>query len=181
MSQDETVSRSGVQTRDNSPNKSTGETVTVACKKPGGHILQLCRPISTEEPILGGGTRKREEWRPYGEQVRLNNPVLPFGVIPPYRVVAGYALTEGVDKGFFQEWMKQHAADPIVINGLLFAHRTVDGAAEMAKERRAQRTGLERLDIEKNDKGVMRDPRVPKPRPGEIMLETADRSDREAA
>lgn len=141
-----------------SPKPTKAATLTVACKVPNGMILQLCKEMDHQEAILGGGMRTVKQWHPFGDKVKINGPAHPFGVMPNYRIVGGYALTEGVNEEFFNVWMKQHEHDASVVNHMIFAHSKTDYAVDWAKDHKSTLSGLQPLVMSKNNL----DPRVPK-------------------
>lgn len=141
---------------------SAGEKVTVACKIPNGMVLQLYDMENRVEPSPGGPKTvpvavKRDA------PVKVRGPALPFGVFPrSFQIESGYALTPGVDREFFEEWLKQHADSDAVLNHLIFAETTEDRARGKAREMAAMRSGMEPLDMTTTDaRGKIADPRVP--------------------
>ena len=134
---------------------SAGAKVTVACKLPHGLILRLFEMESANEPVMGGGYREVKRARQTGSTVRVNGNAVPFGVRPDHPIVAGYALTHGVDKDFFDEWMKQNRDSDIVKNHLVFAYERAESARDAAKDHAKQRSGLEPIEPDT-------DPRLPK-------------------
>lgn len=135
--------------------QSAGAKVTVACKLPHGLVLRLFRMEEEAELVMGGGTRMRKVARPTGEQVVLHGNAVPFGTIPMHRIIGGYALTEGVDKDFFDAWLEQNKSAAYVRNGLVFAYEKAEATEGRARENASRLSGLEPL----NKDG---DPRVPK-------------------
>lgn len=125
--------------------KSSGDTVTIACKMPHGMWLRVFDMVTDREPVMGGGTRefKRAQERP--ERVRINGNALLHGVMPEYVVASGFAFTSGVPREFWDLWLEQNKASDIVRNGLIFAANSEQGAKSMAKERVGLKSGLERL------------------------------------
>lgn len=132
----------------------SGGKVTVACKLPHGLQLRCFRMVETAEPVMGGGSRLVPVAQQVGEPITINGNAVAFGAIPNFRIVAGYALTEGIDKDFFDKWREQNAELPAVKNRLIFAYEKSDVTADAAKECVAQRSGLEPLLQDK-------DPRAP--------------------
>lgn len=132
-------------------------TVTVACKLPHGLVLRLYDMEDNDEPIMGGGfkTVKRAVQRG-DEQVVLNGYLVPDSADEDAREGRervggrlGYALTHGVDREFFEEWMKQNASIPAVKNHLIFAAARAADAKDAAKEKRGLRNGFEPIDPDK--------------------------------
>lgn len=124
---------------------SAGAKVTVALKHPSGIYLQLCKMEEKEVLTAGDSFKTVKEAVRLEGRIRLNGTAIPFGVQPEYRIVAGYALTEGVDKDFFDEWMKQNADSALVKNELIFAYEKADSTTGKAKEHASSLSGLEPL------------------------------------
>jgi hypothetical protein len=82
-------------------------------------------------------------------------------------MVDGAALNFGIDADWFDEWLKQHARDPIVMNKLIFCHEKQDHVQGMARETKEIRSGLEPV----NPKS---DSRMPRSNRGEIDDVTKD-------
>jgi hypothetical protein len=116
-----------------------GETVSIGCKLPNGHIIELGQVIVSNEAsdrrdlamnIVQDGTA-----------VRLNGSSHP-------NAVGGYGITAGIDKDQALEWFERNKDFPPVKNGFIIMHddgRTLRGEA---KERADEKTGLEPLDPE---------------------------------
>lgn len=133
------------------------ETITVACKLPHGLVLRLHHKVETQEPLPGGGTKKVPRWMP--------NPQAPTVVLKgylqkykpgnaPMSVGSQFALTEGVDKDFFDEWLKQNQDLDAVANGLVFASEKFDTVTGLMKDFSGTRSGLEPIDPDKLPRGV---------------------------
>ena len=85
-------------------------------------------------------------------------------------MVGGAALNPGVDKDFWDAWVEQNRLNPLVINGMIFAHEIEDRVVGQAKEVAQITSGLEPIDP-KNTK----DNRVPRSTRGDIAnIETED-------
>jgi hypothetical protein len=141
----------------------SGNTVTVGCKLGVAYFdIQLCQIVEKTEQSLQGARTVKEAIR-VGKVVRLRGTAYPRGTAPdgfPDRplIVAGAAMNAGVDKEFFDEWMKQNRLNPLVMNNMIFAHESADHVAGFAREHAAERSGLEPLD----PKSMGKDPRVPR-------------------
>lgn len=129
-----------------------GPTVTVACKLPHGLILRLFQPIAAFEPLPGGGVKEITKFEPMHEK----GTVLIKGYLEkhtPDQPLAAqgskYALTHGVDKAFFDEWMKQNAQHDAVKNKLIFGSEKPDELKGKIAENAKQRSGLEPIDMTK--------------------------------
>lgn len=142
------------------PPAKTGDTVTVACKTPNGIIMRVFKMVKASEQIMGGGSRDIEVAEPMGEPITIYGNRAPWGEQPKCEVVAGYALTRGVPKDFWELWVKQNEQHPLVVNKLIFAHSSDASSADEARDHSASRSGLEAL--VRDGKGNMIDSRIPK-------------------
>lgn len=139
---------------------SSGQTVVVACKLGiAWYEIQLNQIVPKFEQNMQGGRTVNEAIR-VGPVVRLRGTAYPRGTPPdgfppPPIVVGGAALNYGVDKEWFDEWLKQHRQDPLVMNKLIFAHQSDDVVRGAAKDMASLQSGLEPV----NPKG---DERIPK-------------------
>lgn len=130
----------------------SSKTVTVACKLPHGLRMQLYTMVPFTEPVIGGGTRESKRAEPVGDVVVLKGNRAPFGVVPEHQIIGGFGLTPGVDREFFENWLKQYADHPAVKGGLVFAADGQHAAMDKAKERGHLKSGLEPLVMPKNEK-----------------------------
>lgn len=151
--------------------QTSGGKVTVACKMPHGLILRAFEEYDDLIPVLGhGGTvRVEKRYREIpGKRVMIYGTAVVFGQQPKTRIVGGYALTEGVDKNFWDAWLAANKDLDLIKNRLVFAYDTTERAADAAKEHRSTTSGLEPL---KPDN----DPRRPKsPHRNVKDVQTAD-------
>jgi hypothetical protein len=131
-------------------------TVTIACKLPHGLILRVFDMIDGQEPVMGGGFRKIKVAKERQERATIKGWAHPQNHAPKAPLVGGFALTSGVDKDLWDAWLAQNGQSDLVKNGLIFAHETVDSVNDEAKEKRALRSGLERLDPAKLPKGIQK-------------------------
>jgi hypothetical protein len=119
------------------------DTVTIACKIASGVQLRLFEWVEAAEPLPGGGTRtiklamERETFTLKG--CALLHPALPQGP-------GGYALTHGVPRAFWEEWLKNNHDSMLVKNGLVFAANSEARATDQAKEQSELKSGLEPID-----------------------------------
>lgn len=142
--------------------KATGtDTVCVACNLPSGLVLQLYDVEVTESVLPNGRVIKENQCtlRP-DQQWALRGPVnrsalaatnrddtlpddyvLVRGDVPD----SGYALTFGIPKDFWDEWLRVNHDNPIVKNGHVFAAKSESDAKAMAKERREFTSGFQGL------------------------------------
>jgi hypothetical protein len=126
------------------------ETVTVACKLPHGLVLRVFDMKPVEEPLPGGGTKKVAKAFARLQTVTLNGYLEKYtpGLAPAAKG-SSYALTHGVDKEFFDVWMKQNHDLDAVRNGLIFSDEKPDMLLDQAREFADTRSGLEPVDPSK--------------------------------
>ena len=93
----------------------TTNAVTVGCKLPHGLVLEV------------GGV-----------EVKING-------VNASLIVGGYGLTEGVDAAFFDAWMSANKHAAVVKNELIFAQSKTSEAQAEAKDKAANKSGLEGL------------------------------------
>lgn len=141
--------------------ESAGAKVTVACKLPAGIRLRNFKMVPHREPVLGGGFRETEIAEPVGEDILINGTAVSFGLAPRHTVVAGFAITEGVDKECWDNWLAANTASAMVRNGLIFAYERSDAVLDEAKNRRDVRSNLEPF-VPSEDPAKQRDPRAPR-------------------
>ena len=139
------------------------ETVTVACKHQPGLLLKLYYPTKETHPLLGGGLKEVDVWREIenSPRVKINGPTPPkdHNADRP-AMIGGYALTFGVDKTFWDEWVKQNADSDMLRNRILFAAPKHDMVEGRAKEGKEVRSGLEPINPGTDEKGSSLDPRA---------------------
>lgn len=154
----------------------SGATVTVGLKLGVAHFdIQLCQMEDKFEQNLQGG-RMIKEYTRVGPKVRLRGTAYPRGQVPdgfPERplIVAGAAMNPGVSKDFWDAWVSQNEKNPLVVNGIIFAHERQEYVADRAKETAEIKSGLDPID----PKHIREDRRIPKPSRGEISaIETEE-------
>ena len=130
-------------------------TVAVASKMPFDFTLKLFDFKEKTEPVMGGGVRKYKmaEPRP-GKTFLVSGNSWPQNKGPHQQIVGGFAITHGIPKEFWDEWLAQNADADYVKNGLLFAHQEVASTLAEAREKEEEKTNLERLDPAKLPKGL---------------------------
>lgn len=125
---------------------SSSEVVTVGCKLPHGVVLRAFRPTTRHEPVMGGGTREVTIHEPTGETFQVHGNSHPQNAAPAHLMAGGFALTTGVPKKLWDDWVKANADADMVRNGLIFAHGETRSVEAQAREKEGVRSGLERLD-----------------------------------
>lgn len=123
------------------------ETVTVACKLPHGVELRVFRMETTNEPVMGGGSREVSKAQQVGESVIIAGVAHPQGGAPRATIAeGGYALTPGVPKDFWEKWLADNKGSDMVRNGMIFAAGAEGSVRAQSRERKDERSGAERLD-----------------------------------
>ena len=151
------------QPKANAEKPSGGATVIVGCRLPAGYMLQTYVMRDEEERVPGGGSRTVQVARKTEHSFRLNGNRVRIGqtadwIITPGQQGTGAGLTRGVPESVWEAWLKDHKNEPIVKNGVIFAHARENEVRAMAKDFRKQLTGLEPF----NPKDDPRKPRAPK-------------------
>jgi hypothetical protein len=106
------------------------------------------------EPVLGGGTRETRIARVHGPELRIRGNTFPYGTVPSYHIVCGYAITENVDKSFWDQWLEQNRDHLAVKNKLIFAFEKLDDTVSEARKLETVKSGLEPLDPQNLPKGI---------------------------
>jgi hypothetical protein len=144
--------------------QSAGAKVVVACKLGVAYFsIQLCKMIDVEEQTQTG-LRTIKKAERIGEVVRLRGTAYPRGVVPdgfPEKpaMANGAALNYGIDKDWFDEWLRQNHKNPIVMNKMVFAHEDEQDVRAEAKELSKFLSGLEPVNP-KNDPRISRSTRA---------------------
>lgn len=128
----------------------TGETVTVACKMPGGLILRTYDMVK-ETKIVNNTTVDETVAKPTGHEYILNGYAINMadiqaGNMPEHLIVGGFGLTPGIPKDFWERWLHDNRDTALVRNRVVWACDTDLGASSEAKNSRSVRSGLEPLD-----------------------------------
>jgi hypothetical protein len=144
--------------------KTSSKTVIVGCKLPNGLILRIFQWLTQREPILGGGFREFTISKPNDEagEYKLNGTAFPYGTVPNYLIVHGYALTSGIPEDFWKTWVEQNKQSDLVKRELIIAHRTTDSIKDHARDNRKLKTGLEPIDPDNPPPGFQRIKKVEK-------------------
>jgi len=146
------------------------DTITVACKLPSGLWLRVFRQSEVDVPISGmpGQFRKETQSRLVGAPFRIAGAAQPVGAAPRALVVGGYALTTGVPRALWEEWLEQNRDSAIVRNSIVYAMDTREEAHDRAVEQEEVRSGLEPIDprtrtqtVNGDERKVPVDPRWP--------------------
>lgn len=152
------------------PRNAAGGTVYVFSKLAMAIELQRCEERMTKIRY------KQEVWKEpcfvrAGPVYTIAGTNYPIGAPPPDviwperpQMVAGYAVTKGVPKNFWDAWLLQHEDDPMVKNKLLFAAEKLENGVAEARENKDRFTGLGPLQRGRDKDGneTIVDPRQPK-------------------
>lgn len=144
--------------------KKSATTVTVGCKIPNGIVLQLCKPTKWIEETPSGSLQ-RTRFDKVGPRYYVQGPAYPVGTIPKGYgekppIAGGFALTTGIPKDFWDEWLDQNKESTFVTGGQVFAHDTFDAAQGDGREMAHVKSGFEPLP---EDLDPTKDPRLPRP------------------
>lgn len=131
-------------------------TVTVASKFPMDFTLRLHDFIKRYEPVMGGGTRevKIAERRRGAKDFIVQGNSWAQNKGAHQQIHSGYAITHGIPKAFWDEWLDQNKDADYVLNGMLFAHAETASTMAEAREKEGEKSGLERLDPLNLPKGL---------------------------
>ena len=133
---------------------SAGAKVIVALKLGvTGIQIQLCEMVKKFEQNMQGGRDVTEANR-VGNVVIIRGTAYPRGTPPEGfpsapEIVAGYALTRGIDRDFWAKWWEQNQKNPLVMNEFIFADESEDRVRKMALERAALSSGLDPINPKK--------------------------------
>lgn len=161
-----------MQPKANAERPHGGATVIVGCRMPWGYWLEPCLKRVEQERTSGNGVRDVEVGRKSGERFRLNGNRVRVGQTPDWIIANGAGLTRGIPEEVWEAWLKDHKDEPIVKNGIVFAHSRENEVRAMAKDFRKQPTGLEPF----NPKD---DPRKPKAPRGETVIGDLQQADKD--
>jgi hypothetical protein len=128
------------------PETKSGDTVTVACKMPHGIELRAYRMVEAAEPSPGGSRLVQKAEQIPGSFTVMGNSYPEGGAPRASRMEGGYALTPGVPKKLWEQWLADNKDSPMVRNGLIFAHGSERNALAEAREKEKVKSGFERLD-----------------------------------
>lgn len=126
---------------------SAGEKVVVANKMPWPIRIRNCVPREVPITLKDGSKRTDTVFEPLPESIVVHGVGTPRGgARSGQRIFMGYALTEGVDKDSFDQWLKDNREQPFVKNQLIFAMPNVSDAEAKAKENEKRVTNFEAFD-----------------------------------
>lgn len=124
------------------------ETVIVACKLPNGLRMRLFVKTKVRTPAPNNQFVEEIMAVPDEEagEVVLNGFSHAQNVAPKCEIIAGFAITKGVKRQFWEKWREQNAKLDAVKNGLIFAWPDESSLRDNINDHEKLRSGLERLD-----------------------------------
>lgn len=125
------------------PVSSAGAKVTVACNLPHGLLLRVFKPTKQRVVVGVGRTEEIDSFEVEGLPVHIFGTAHEVGKAPRAPVIAGYALTKGIDKDFWDAWLQANKDSLMVKNKCVMAYERKDDAADAAKDNRGRVSGLE--------------------------------------
>lgn len=145
---DNTVERSRPTVNDG-VRQTSEETVVIACKLPNGLILQCDEPYEASVPVFGK-TETVSMYRRGGQTYKVNGSAVDLARMEigdiPHTISAGFGLTYGVPKSFWERWLSQHKEMEIVEKKFIFAMNSESNVRSKTKELKNITTGLEPID-----------------------------------
>lgn len=122
--------------------------VTVGCKLPNGLVLESGYKLENGSIVR---TDKYTRVMLAGANQRVAQLVEAGGVpVAPRDLMPG--ITDNVDEGFFDQWVKDHADSNIVRNNLIWKVKNRNEAAAAAKTEVQRKIGLESFDASDKSK-----------------------------
>lgn len=131
-------------------------TVSVASKAPFDIILKLYDLVEQSEPVLGGGFRTFKQYRERlgSKTFTIQGNSWPQNKGPHQQIVGGYAITHGIPKEFWDEWLKQNENADFVKNNMIFAHTEAASVTSKATDQTEIKSNIERLDPSNLPRGL---------------------------
>jgi hypothetical protein len=131
-------------------------TVTVASKAPFDIILKLYDFTERSEPVLGGGSRtfKQSQERVGAPTFTVQGNSWAQNQGPHQQIVGGYAITHGIPKAFWDEWLEQNKGADYIKNQMIFAHEQASSVTSKATDQAEIQSNVERLDPKNLPKGL---------------------------
>lgn len=158
----------------------TGATVFVACCMQGGMLLELSELVEKDEQTPFGVRRIKEAVRRSDRgRFKVRGPNLPYATHASFPIIGGrYAITPGIPKDFWEQWLHINKDADYVKNRVIFAADTSDAVTQQARDmvKEGIKTGFEALDVTTKKNGLLVDTRVPGRGPLTGGIETADES-----
>lgn len=134
------------------PPARTGQTVSVACKFPGGLIIRAFRYEEISEPTATGWHQRKIAIEVARHTLRGPNASLargepnPTGIHPSLIVSGGYSVTAGVPADLWHAFLNDNKDSDLIRNRIVFALDSDDRARDAGKEHAEVRSGMEPVD-----------------------------------
>ena len=130
----------------------SNETVSIASKLPMPFVMQLHHKVKRTVQAHGGtstievfepviGTKSKPSSFTIAGNSYIKRPGDAVGVIN-----SGYAITTGIPKEFWDDWVSLYHSHDAIQNNMIFAHKESASIISMAKEHEGEKSGMERLD-----------------------------------
>lgn len=133
----------------------TGDTVVIACKFPAGVRLQLYKDGEVPSGLRGEAGQKLVPGKlPVGPPVVVHGPRYHIGGSPHCEIIGGWALTRGVRRDFWMQWVQDNSKLQLVTEGLIRAFDTIEDARIECRRDRNIKTGMEPLAPLEGDKRI---------------------------
>lgn len=131
-------------------------TVVVASKAPFDIILKLYDFVERSEPVMGGGLRtfKQAQERLSAKSFIVQGNSWAQNQGPHQQIVGGYAITHGIPKAFWDEWLEQNQDLDMVKNKMIFAHAEAASVTSKATDQDEIKSNIERLDPKNLPRGL---------------------------
>jgi hypothetical protein len=117
--------------------------VVVACKVPNGLILRIGHFVPVFVPVMGGGMKEVQEWRPGEISVTVLGPARPIGGDARVPTAHGYGITYDVDADFWKKWSEDNKDHDALKNHQLYAHEKNEFVVKWCAEHASVKSGLE--------------------------------------
>lgn len=130
--------------------------IMVGCKIALGYIdFEICEPTEVMQQTQTG-PRPVTEWHRTGQKVRVRGTAYPRGQEPEGfqerpAMVLGYAITQNVRRDWWEQIAKQQARAEYFKSGMLIWGERIEELRAMAKEHEKELSGLEPVQISKDE------------------------------
>ncbi len=173
MTPEEKAAKAAAKAARSTPGASSaGAKVTVFCKLPHGVRIRGYRMRKSTELVMGGGSRDVSVAEPTGQEALIFGVSKPFGGSAKTLVNEnGYAITSGVDKDLWDNWLEANKDSKMVTNHLIYAAASAEDGHDWSDDHADARSGLEPFMPEG-------DPRRPRPKSELTDVKPADEQPR---
>lgn len=129
----------------------SNETVTVCSKLPMQYILQLHDPVERTIQAHGGTMREtihlpRRSTKEKPTRFTIEGCSFAQNKGAHQQISGGFAITHGIPKDFWEEWLSQYKDMELVQEGFIFAHKETSSVTQHTKDMSEKPSGFERID-----------------------------------